>query len=243
MISSKRNIQFRANFVNIYDEQHTRYQYTISSIGYELLSDIRKTFSNFKFGIHIKSGVPYINFWMDSTTQICRDFYERHPKIRMNMNQLTKDRESISVTYSLIYDISCHYKDESIKREIRHNQDERSFSPDRLKTLYPEYDQMCLSMKSPRVSFNKRFRDIVWDTHIGSTIGSTYCPLCNRTIIQKGNFVCAHVIPLTHYGANSLCNIRPTCKSCDREMETLDMHTFAQRRRYSSDYVIKPHRT
>jgi len=81
-----------------------------------------------------------------------------------------------------------------------------------------------------RVPINKKLREKVWSSHIGNLLdneilfnGKCYC--CNE-LVSFTDFECGHVEPVTKGGKTELENLRPICRSCNRDMGTMNLNEW-----------------
>lgn len=76
-----------------------------------------------------------------------------------------------------------------------------------------------------RKSIPKKIRDAVWRNAHGDSEKGT-CACCKREI-SIDRWECAHIIAHKCGGKDNEANLRPTCRSCNREMgtENLEVHT------------------
>jgi len=70
-------------------------------------------------------------------------------------------------------------------------------------------------------------RMTVWNTWQagGAEAGSGPCHVCGRAILQQ-DFECGHVVSVAHGGTNSIDNLRPLCRTCNRSMGTMCLDDF-----------------
>ena len=80
----------------------------------------------------------------------------------------------------------------------------------------------------PKQSISKSLRQLVWNEHIGASVGETLCPLCNENVISPLRFHCAHVIAEANGGTATIDNLKPTCDVCNGSMGTQNLNEFAR---------------
>jgi hypothetical protein len=69
-------------------------------------------------------------------------------------------------------------------------------------------------------------RYAVWNAWMGgSCVGAGPCHVCGRAINQQ-EFECGHVVPVALGGCNSVGNLRPICRSCNRSMGAQNLDAF-----------------
>jgi hypothetical protein len=83
--------------------------------------------------------------------------------------------------------------------------------------------------KEKRPTIPKKIRQLVWNTHIGESIGMAKCLCCNEKDISQMEFHCGHIISYHNGGADSVDNMRPICASCNLSMGADNMDTFIER--------------
>jgi hypothetical protein len=85
-----------------------------------------------------------------------------------------------------------------------------------------------------RVLINKALRRKVWSSYIGNLTlengnvlfnGKCYC--C-KELVSYDDFECGHVEPVTRGGKTELENLRPICRSCNRDMGTMNLEEFVK---------------
>lgn len=69
-------------------------------------------------------------------------------------------------------------------------------------------------------------RKASWDKHIGKVYEAP-CPCCNINIISPFTFHCGHIVAEANGGQLTLNNLIPVCATCNNDMGTTDMRTFA----------------
>ena len=72
-----------------------------------------------------------------------------------------------------------------------------------------------------REKITSELRDQVWA--IDTVRGKCYC--CGDAITNK-SFECGHVIPLARGGKTNAANLRPICRSCNRDMGTANLEDY-----------------
>lgn len=77
-------------------------------------------------------------------------------------------------------------------------------------------------------SIPKKIRTLVWNEYIGKEIGESKCVCCNKTMIDKAEFHCGHILAQANGGTNSVSNLRPICSGCNTSMGTRDMNEFCR---------------
>ncbi len=77
---------------------------------------------------------------------------------------------------------------------------------------------------SSRKNISRSLRALVWNTHIGESIGRAKCK-CGTTISQL-SFECGHVIAVANNGSTTIDNLRPICGGCNKSMGTENLHDF-----------------
>jgi len=72
-------------------------------------------------------------------------------------------------------------------------------------------------------------RMAVWNTWQvgGAEAGSGPCHVCSRAILQQ-DFECGHVVSVARGGSNSIDNLRPLCRTCNRSMGTMCLDEFKE---------------
>jgi hypothetical protein len=82
--------------------------------------------------------------------------------------------------------------------------------------------------KEPRIKLPKKTRDRVWDKYVGRTEREGKCFVC-KDKITIGNWECSHVIAVANEGKNNLDNLRPLCKTCNRDMGIMNMNEYKKK--------------
>lgn len=59
----------------------------------------------------------------------------------------------------------------------------------------------------------------------GAFAGSGKCHACERVIVQQ-EFECGHILAVAKGGTNSIDNLRPLCRACNRSMGTMSLDEF-----------------
>lgn len=77
-------------------------------------------------------------------------------------------------------------------------------------------------------SIPKKIRTLVWNEYIGKEIGESKCICCNKTMIDKAEFHCGHILAQANGGTNTVSNLRPICSGCNTSMGTRDMNEFCR---------------
>lgn len=72
----------------------------------------------------------------------------------------------------------------------------------------------------------KALKRLVWNTYIGSSVGSAKCHCCKMTDIFQIEFHCGHVKAESKGGETSVENLRPICAQCNLSMGSRDMNEF-----------------
>ena len=67
---------------------------------------------------------------------------------------------------------------------------------------------------------------IVWEYHVGNSVGQIKCPCCKITDIFQMSFVCGHIISEHNGGMLTKENLKPICQSCNSSMGTINMNEF-----------------
>lgn len=83
-----------------------------------------------------------------------------------------------------------------------------------------------------RMPINKALRKKVWSSYIGNLSnneilfnGKCYC--C-KELVSYDDFECGHIEPVTRGGKTELENLRPICRSCNRDMGTMNLEEFVK---------------
>lgn len=72
-------------------------------------------------------------------------------------------------------------------------------------------------------------RHAVWNAWMGgAAAGAGPCHVCSRVITQQ-DFECGHVVPVARGGSNTVSNLRPICRSCNRSMGVMVLTAFQER--------------
>ena len=87
-------------------------------------------------------------------------------------------------------------------------------------------DDDQLTKKEPRKQIPKAIRKLVWDSHIGKTIGETLCKCCNDATISQMNFHCGHIIAASNGGQINVDNLLPICQLCNNSMYKTNLYDF-----------------
>jgi len=82
--------------------------------------------------------------------------------------------------------------------------------------------------KEPKIKLPKKTRDRVWDKYVGRTEREGKCFVC-KDKITIGNWECSHVIAVANGGKNNLDNLRPLCKTCNRDMGIMNMNEYKKK--------------
>lgn len=77
-----------------------------------------------------------------------------------------------------------------------------------------------------RTSIPKKLRLKVWRTHFESEEASGICYCCGEEISYENTYEACHVIAHKHGGPDTLDNLRPGCRSCNRSMGTQDLREY-----------------
>lgn len=80
--------------------------------------------------------------------------------------------------------------------------------------------------KKERKHIPKTLKELVWKTYIGADHGKSWCLICTNKEITAFDFECAHVKADVHGGQPILENLRPTCRSCNSSMGSINMKEF-----------------
>ncbi len=90
-----------------------------------------------------------------------------------------------------------------------------------------------LSTKEPMKGSTKRKKSIpstvkklVWNKHIGETIGKSKCLCCQSTDITQMSFHCGHIVAESNGGQTIVSNLKPICQNCNSSMGTKNMKDF-----------------
>lgn len=67
---------------------------------------------------------------------------------------------------------------------------------------------------------------LVWNTHIGESIGKSKCLCCNTTDITQMSFHCGHIIAEAKGGETIVSNLKPICQNCNSSMGIKNMDDF-----------------
>lgn len=88
------------------------------------------------------------------------------------------------------------------------------------------------SKKRKRKSLPSAVRMAVWNRWFGMEKGTGDCQCCGRVVYQQ-DFECGHVVAHSKGGADTIDNLRPICRTCNRSMGDRDFDEF--REAYWSD--------
>lgn len=66
---------------------------------------------------------------------------------------------------------------------------------------------------------------IIWNTHIGKSIGKAKCTCCSTEITQM-SFQCGYIVAEFHGGPSKISNVRPICQKCHSSMGKKTMEEF-----------------
>jgi hypothetical protein len=91
--------------------------------------------------------------------------------------------------------------------------------PKELKTK----EKKAVSKKNP---ISKTLRRLVWNSHIGESIGKANCLCCGITSITQLNFECGHIVSESNGGNTHVSNLKPICSSCNKSMGKTNMDEF-----------------
>lgn len=81
---------------------------------------------------------------------------------------------------------------------------------------------------APRKAIPKKVRASLWKRDFdSSTAGKCYC--CAMNIEALGDWEAGHIVSVKEGGTDTLDNLRPVCKSCNRSMGTENMDAFKAR--------------
>lgn len=86
--------------------------------------------------------------------------------------------------------------------------------------------------KRQRRSLPAAVRSAVWNAWNGRDAGVAPCIVCGTCVSQQ-DFECGHVIASALGGPDTVENLRPVCRLCNRSMGTENLHEF--RARYFGD--------
>ena len=75
-----------------------------------------------------------------------------------------------------------------------------------------------------RKSIPKSIRNELWRNHFGERFRGN-CFVC-KSQIQKNNFEAGHVVAVANGGTETLDNLRPICRTCNRSMGTQNLEDF-----------------
>ena len=70
---------------------------------------------------------------------------------------------------------------------------------------------------------------LVWNTHIGESIGKSKCKCCKVTEITQLSFHCGHIISELHGGEAVVNNLKPICQNCNSSMGSCNMVEFIKK--------------
>jgi 5-methylcytosine-specific restriction endonuclease McrA len=79
--------------------------------------------------------------------------------------------------------------------------------------------------KRKRKSLPAAVRMAVWNRWFGVEKGTGDCQCCGRMVYQQ-DFECGHVLAHSKGGADTVDNLRPICRTCNRSMGDHDFDTF-----------------
>jgi 5-methylcytosine-specific restriction endonuclease McrA len=86
--------------------------------------------------------------------------------------------------------------------------------------------------KRQRRSLPAAVRSAVWNAWNGRASGVAPCTVCGTRVSQQ-DFECGHVVAASLGGPDTVENLRPVCRLCNRSMGTENLHEF--RARYFGD--------
>jgi hypothetical protein len=138
-------------------------------------------------------------------------------------------REDILRGHMLVWATELLTKDHKTaweKRKVGSDEDER-------KLLFKEAMEELARIKipveemPPRKSIPKSIRERVWKNYF-SVAEKGICDCC-RQRIQKSAWECGHVLAAASGGKDTVDNLRPVCRTCNREMGTMHMDEFKSR--------------
>jgi len=72
----------------------------------------------------------------------------------------------------------------------------------------------------------KKIRTLVWNEYIGKKIGESTCVCCDKTVIDKAEFQCGHILARANGGTDTLENLRPICAGCNTAMGIQNMEQY-----------------
>lgn len=85
------------------------------------------------------------------------------------------------------------------------------------------------SNRTRRTPLPVAVRHAVWNAWMGgAAVGAGPCHVCSRVITQQ-DFECGHVVPVARGGSNTISNLRPICRSCNRSMGVMVLTAFQER--------------
>jgi len=94
--------------------------------------------------------------------------------------------------------------------------------------------------KAKRKSIPKAVKEKVWFKYFGHRMNGK-CYACRRPI-SFTNFEVGHNKPRSKGGKDTVSNLRPICRSCNRSMGTMSIETF-KRRYFSTKKTTKKRKT
>ncbi len=99
------------------------------------------------------------------------------------------------------------------------------------------FANISFGSKRQRKPIRKGLRDKVWTNYMGKRFqGLCYC--CKIEPITVNNFEVGHNKSVYSGGSNNINNLRPICRSCNREMGTRSIEWW--KKKYYSKKKAKP---
>ena len=69
----------------------------------------------------------------------------------------------------------------------------------------------------------KPMKIMMWDTHVGSSVGETLCFCCNYNKVSQMSFDCGHIQSEKCGGKTEVSNLVPICRTCNSSMKAKNM--------------------
>jgi len=99
-----------------------------------------------------------------------------------------------------------------------------------------EVDILNEDVNYSRVSISRTLRKQIWKIYIGEIISSK-CLCCTKEKIDMNNFEAGHMISVKNGGLTNINNLRPICKSCNRNMSDISMFEYMYNRKINISYA------
>ena len=139
-----------------------------------------------------------------------------------NKNDLEIENEKLKILLNNSYGIQKN----SIQEYIKKNEEcLNKYYPD-LKTNKQTKNTEINSSIKKKKKISSTIKKLVWNIHIGESIGKSKCTCCKSTDITQMSFNCGHIIAEANGGDTIVSNLKPICQNCNSSMGTKNMNDF-----------------